>query len=159
MPVLGVDPAANVAAEAVAKGIETEVAFFGVHTATRLRALGVAPDLMLANNVLAHVPNINDFVAGIAILLKGDGLITVEFPHLLNLIEFNQFDTIYHEHFSYLSLHVVQRVFARHGLRIFEVEQFTPMAGRCAFTLATGTGRIATTLPLARYYSASKKPA
>jgi 2-polyprenyl-3-methyl-5-hydroxy-6-metoxy-1,4-benzoquinol methylase len=121
--VLGVEPATNVAAVAVERGIPTEVAFFGEATARRLRDRGIAPDLMAANNVLAHVPNINDFVQGFAILLKPEGVVTVEFPHLLRLMQESQFDTIYHEHFSYLSLHIVQRIFARHGLLVFDVER------------------------------------
>ena len=129
IPVLGVEPAANVAAAAAGKGIPTEVAFFGVATATRLRGEGIAPDLMVANNVLAHVPDINDFVRGFAILLRPEGVVTVEFPHLLRLMQGAQFDTIYHEHFSYLSLHVVQRIFARHGLRVFDVEQLATHGG------------------------------
>jgi len=127
--VLGVEPAANVATVAVGKGIPTEVAFFGVETATRLRDDGIAPDLMVANNVLAHVPDINDFVHGFAVLLKPQGIVTIEFPHLLRLILEAQFDTIYHEHFSYLSLHVVRRIFARHGLRVFDVEQLPTHGG------------------------------
>jgi 2-polyprenyl-3-methyl-5-hydroxy-6-metoxy-1,4-benzoquinol methylase len=127
--VLGVEPAANVAATAVGRGIPTEIAFFGAQTATRLRAQGIAPNLMAANNVLAHVPDINDFVHGCAILLNPGGVVTVEFPHLLRLIQQTQFDTIYHEHFSYLSLHVVQRIFARHGLRVFDVEQLPTHGG------------------------------
>ena len=127
--VLGIEPAANVAAVAEAKGVPSEVAFFGAETASRLKASGVAPDLMAANNVLAHVPDINDFVKGFGILLKPDGVVTIEFPHLLRLIRQTQFDTIYHEHFSYLSLHVVQRIFARHGMRVFDVEQLSTHGG------------------------------
>ncbi len=127
--VLGDEPAANVAAAAAEKGIPSEVAFFGVAAATRLRDRGIAPDLMAANNVLAHVPDINDFVRGFAILLKPEGVVTVEFPHLLRLMQETQFDTIYHEHFSYLSLHVVRRIFARHGLRVFDVEQLSTHGG------------------------------
>jgi len=127
--VLGIEPAANVAAVAAEKGVPSEVAFFGEKTARRLKAAGVAPDLMAANNVLAHVPDINDFVEGFAVLLKPDGVVTIEFPHLLLLMQETQFDTIYHEHFSYLSLHVVQRIFARHGLRVFDVEQLPTHGG------------------------------
>ena len=123
IPVLGVEPAGNVAAIARAKGIATEVAFFGRATAARLAAAGRAPDLIVANNVLAHVPDLNDFVAGLKQLLAAAGTITVEFPHLLRLIENNQFDTIYHEHFSYFSLLTAERIFARHGLTIFDVEE------------------------------------
>src|SRR5450631_2833567 len=112
VPVLGIEPAANVAQAAVAKGIATEVAFFGAATAKRLCAQGKQADLMVANNVLAHVPDIRDFVVGFALLLKPEGVATFEFPHVLNLIREAQFDTIYHEHFSYLSLLTVERVFA-----------------------------------------------
>lgn len=127
--VLGIEPAANVAAVARDKGIPSEVVFFGAETATRLGDSGIAPDLMVANNVLAHVPDINDFVRGFAILLKPDGVVSVEFPHLLRLMAESQFDTIYHEHFSYLSLHVVQRIFGRHGLRVFDVEDLSTHGG------------------------------
>ena len=129
VPVLGVEPAANVAAVAREKGIPTEVAFFGVATAQRLKAAGVAPQLMAANNVLAHVPELNDFVAGFAVLLAPGGVLTVEFPHLLRLMQQNQFDTIYHEHFSYFSLLTVQRIFAAHGLRVFDVQQLPTHGG------------------------------
>jgi len=120
--VLGVEPASNVAKVAQDKGIATEVAFFGAETARRLASDGKTADLMAANNVLAHVPNLNDFVAGFKILLKTTGTATFEFPHLLNLIKERQFDTIYHEHFSYLSLLVLEKVFAQHGLRVYHVE-------------------------------------
>ena len=120
--VLGVEPAGNVAAVAHERGVPTEVAFFGVATARRLAAAGKSADLICANNVLAHVPDLNDFVGGFKILLKPGGLITVEFPHLLKLIEKRQFDTIYHEHFSYFSLLVAKNVFASHQLRLFDVD-------------------------------------
>ncbi len=129
VPVLGVEPAANVAEVARAKGIPTEVAFFGTETATRLRDAGHSPDLMLGNNVLAHVPDLNDFVSGLQILLGPTGVITMEFPHLLQLMRFNQFDTIYHEHFSYFSFIVVRQVFANHGLRMFDVDQVPTHGG------------------------------
>ncbi len=129
VPVLGVEPAANVATVARDKGIPTEVAFFGVATAERLKAAGVAPQLMAANNVLAHVPELNDFVAGFAVLLAPGGVLTVEFPHLLRLMHENQFDTIYHEHFSYFSLLTVQRIFAAHGLRVFDVQPLPTHGG------------------------------
>jgi 2-polyprenyl-3-methyl-5-hydroxy-6-metoxy-1,4-benzoquinol methylase len=129
IPVLGVEPAANVAKAAVGKGIPTEVAFFGEATAARLAAAGVAPDVIAANNVLAHVPDLNDFVRGIKTLLKLDGVITVEFPHLLRLMTENQFDTIYHEHFSYFSLLVVDRILAHHGLRLFDVTELPTHGG------------------------------
>ncbi|MBI2311645.1 MAG: class I SAM-dependent methyltransferase [Betaproteobacteria bacterium] len=127
--VLGVEPAANVAAMALQKGIPTEVRFFGTDTASALRAGGKAADLIAANNVLAHVPDINDFVAGFKVLLKPGGCITVEFPHLLRLMAENQFDTIYHEHFSYLSFMVVEKIFGRHGLKIFDVEELPTHGG------------------------------
>ncbi len=120
--VLGVEPAANVARVAVAKGIPSEVAFFGAETARRLRAAGHAADHMAANNVLAHVPDLDDFVGGFAVLLEPEGVATFEFPHLLRQMQENQFDTIYHEHFSYLSLHVVRRVLTARALRVFDVE-------------------------------------
>jgi 2-polyprenyl-3-methyl-5-hydroxy-6-metoxy-1,4-benzoquinol methylase len=129
IPVLGVEPAANVAAVATEKGIPTLVKFFGVETATGLCESGQRADLLLGNNVLAHVPDINDFVAGMTILLKPGGVITMEFPHLLKLIEFNQFDTIYHEHFSYLSLHSVERIFKAHGLQVFDVDELPTHGG------------------------------
>jgi 2-polyprenyl-3-methyl-5-hydroxy-6-metoxy-1,4-benzoquinol methylase len=130
IPVLGVDPAANVAKTAIEKGIPTEVAFFGVETAQRLLIQqGISADLMTANNVLAHVPDIHDFVEGFRVLLAPGGVATFEFPHLLRLIEENQFDTIYHEHFSYLSLSVVQALFARHGLTLFDVEEVPTHGG------------------------------
>jgi hypothetical protein len=129
LPVLGVEPAANVAAVAQGKGIETLVRFFGVALARELVAAGRRARLLLGNNVLAHVPDLNDFVAGLKILLADDGVITMEFPHLLRLIEGNQFDTIYHEHFSYFSLLAVQRVFAAHGLTIFDVDELPTHGG------------------------------
>ncbi|MDE2165862.1 MAG: methyltransferase domain-containing protein [Alphaproteobacteria bacterium] len=129
VPVLGVEPAANVAAVAVANGIPTEVAFFGRETAQRLRAAGHEADLIVGNNVLAHVPDINDFVAGLALLLKPDGVVSLEFPHLLNLLAGMQFDTIYHEHFSYLSLLAVERILAMHGLRVFDIEKLPTHGG------------------------------
>jgi SAM-dependent methyltransferase len=129
IPCLGVEPADNVAKAARAKGVPTDVSFFGQVTAERLVAEGHAADLVICKNVLAHVPDINDFVAGIAILLKPEAVHTVEFPHLLNLIEKTQFDTIYHEHFSYLSLLAVMKLFARHGLRAFDVEEVPTHGG------------------------------
>jgi SAM-dependent methyltransferase len=128
IPVLGVEPAANVAKVAVQRGIPTLVEFFGRETAQRLSPESAA-DLLIGNNVLAHVPNLNDFVAGMKLLLKPDGVITMEFPHLERLIEDNQFDTIYHEHFSYFSFLTARRVFARHGLRLFDVEEIATHGG------------------------------
>jgi SAM-dependent methyltransferase len=127
--VLGVEPAANVATVAQDKGIATEIAFFGVETARRLRNAGKSADLMAANNVLAHVPDLHDFVGGFKLLLKPSGTATFEFPHLLRLIEEKQFDTIYHEHFSYFSFLVVEKIFAGHGLRIYDVESLATHGG------------------------------
>ncbi|WP_373541603.1 methyltransferase domain-containing protein [Chamaesiphon sp.] len=129
IPVLGIEPATNVAAVAEAKGIPTVTKFFGIQTATELLALNKQADLLLGNNVLAHVPDLNDFVAGMKLLLKPDGIITIEFPHLLQLITQNQFDTIYHEHFSYFSFLTVERVFAAHGLTLFDVEELPTHGG------------------------------
>ena len=129
VPVLGVEPAANVAKIAEGKGIRSTVRFFGRQSAREiLREFG-APDLLLGNNVLAHVPDINDFVRGMKILLKAGGVITMEFPHLLQLMRQNQFDTIYHEHFSYLAFFVVEKIFAHHGLRLFDVEELPTHGG------------------------------
>jgi SAM-dependent methyltransferase len=123
IPCLGIEPARNVAAAAEQAGVPTLVEFFGRALAARLAAEGRAADLVIGNNVLAQVPDLNDFIAGIAILLKPEGVVTLEFPHLARLIEGNQFDTIYHEHFSYFSFASVQRLFAAHGLRAFDVEE------------------------------------
>lgn len=129
IPVLGIEPAANVAQVAKDKGIPTLVRFFGVELARELVKEGKQADLIAANNVLAHVPDINDFVEGIRILLKPAGTATLEFPHLLRLMEQNQFDTIYHEHYSYLSLHTVEKVFAAHGLEVADVEELKTHGG------------------------------
>lgn len=129
IPVLGIEPAANVASVAQAAGIPTQICFFGKQTALELREMGHRADLLLGNNVLAHVPDINDFVEGMKLLLKPHGVITMEFPHLLNLLKYNQFDTIYHEHFSYLSLLSVEKIFAHHGLTIFDVEELPTHGG------------------------------
>ena len=129
VPVLGIEPASNCAAVARKKGIETEVAFFGRETARRIAAVRGAADLLLGNNVLAHVPDLNDFVAGLEILLAPEGVLTLEFPHLMRLVEGNQFDTIYHEHFSYLSFGTVERILARHGLVVFDVEELPTHGG------------------------------
>lgn len=129
IPVLGVEPSASVAAAARARGVETVELFFNAETARRLRADGHAADLIAANNVLAHVPDINGFVAGFVQLLKDDGVLTVEFPHLLNLLTFVQFDTIYHEHYFYFSLLAVEGVFKAHGLRVFDVDEISTHGG------------------------------
>jgi SAM-dependent methyltransferase len=129
VPVLGIEPAANVAAAARAAGVPTEVRFFGRATAAELVSRGLRADLLLGNNVLAHVPDLNDFVGGLAALLAPAGVLTMEFPHLERLVEGNQFDTIYHEHFSYLSLVAVERVFAAHGLECVDVEELPTHGG------------------------------
>ncbi len=129
IPSLGIEPAANVAEVARKRGIETEVEFFGRATAQRLHAAGKSADLLFGKNVLAQVPDINDFVAGIKILLKESGVMTIEFPHLMRLMEENQFDTIYHEHFSYFSFATATRIFAAHGIRLFDVEELPTHGG------------------------------
>lgn len=129
VPVLGVEPAANVAEVAKQKGVNTTVAFFGEKTARDLVADEWGADLIIGNNVLAHVPDLNDFVKGLKVLLKPTGLITMEFPHLVQLMEQNQFDTIYHEHFSYFSFLAVEKVFARHGMTLFDVEELPTHGG------------------------------
>ena len=130
VPVLGVEPAANVAKVALdQRGVPSRVEFFGKATAAKMVADGVRADLLLGNNVLAHVPDLNDFVGGMPVLLKPDGVVTMEFPHLLRLIEHNQFDTIYHEHFSYLGFLTVEQVFAKAGLRLFDVDQLPTHGG------------------------------
>jgi SAM-dependent methyltransferase len=129
IPCLGIEPAANVADEARKKGVPTRSVFFGVETSNALVGEGYKADLVIANNVLAHVPDINDFVAGIACILKPEGVVSFEFPHLLELIRNNQFDTIYHEHFSYLSLLAVEGVLDRHGLEVFAVDTLSTHGG------------------------------
>jgi 2-polyprenyl-3-methyl-5-hydroxy-6-metoxy-1,4-benzoquinol methylase len=129
IPVLGIEPAANVAEVAVKNGIPTTVRFFGKKTARDILKEHGPADLLLGNNVLAHVPDINDFVGGMKILLKQGGVITMEFPHLQKLMELNQFDTIYHEHFSYLSFHTVEQVFKHHGIVLFDVEEISTHGG------------------------------
>lgn len=129
VPCLGVEPAANVAAVARERGIPTRVAFFGEDEAAAMVAEGLRADLIAANNVLAHTPHLNSFVAGLKRLLAPSGVITVEFPHLLALVEQTQFDTIYHEHFSYFSFTAVERVFARHGLELFDVDELSTHGG------------------------------
>ena len=129
IPVLGIEPVANIAEVAEKNSVPTRVMFFGAESARTLRVEAVAADLICANNVLAHVPDINDFVEGFRLLLKPSGVATLEFPHLLNLIQQNQFDTIYHEHFSYLSLLAVERIFNAHGLAVFDVEELPTHGG------------------------------
>ena len=129
IPILGIEPAKNVAKVAEEKGIPTITKFFGTKTAEELASTGKQANLLLGNNVLAHVPNLNDFVSGMKILLKPEGIITMEFPHLLKLIQQIQFDTIYHEHFSYFALFVIQKIFSRHGLVIFDVDELPTHGG------------------------------
>ena len=129
IPVQGIEPAANVARVAVAKGIPTRVEFLGRDTARRMADDGIQADLMAGNNVLAHVPDLNSFVDGLAIILRPGGVLTMEFPHLSRLVAGNQFDTIYHEHFCYLSLLAVRKVFAAHGLHVFDAEELTTHGG------------------------------
>jgi 2-polyprenyl-3-methyl-5-hydroxy-6-metoxy-1,4-benzoquinol methylase len=129
IPALGIEPAANVAKVAQDLGIDTLVRFFGRDTARDLVAQGKRADLIAANNVMAHVPDLNDFVAGFEILLSDHGVVTIEVPHLLRLVEDNQFDTIYHEHFQYFSCLTAQRVLAHHGLELFDVEELKSHGG------------------------------
>jgi 2-polyprenyl-3-methyl-5-hydroxy-6-metoxy-1,4-benzoquinol methylase len=129
IPVLGIEPATNVAEAAIKKGIRTIVRFFGEEMARCLVAQGTQADLLVGNNVLAHVPQLNNFVKGLKILLKPQGVATLEFPHLMQLMAENQFDTIYHEHFSYFSLLTVNKILAAHGLTIFDVEEFPTHGG------------------------------
>jgi len=129
VPALGIEPSGSTAVAARAKGIETIEDFFGVRLATELASQGRQADLIIGNNVLAHVPDLNDFVAGLRLALKPGGLINLEFPHLYRLVESAQFDTVYHEHFSYLSLGTVQRLFVAHGLTVFDVEELPTHGG------------------------------
>lgn len=129
VPVLGIEPAKNVAKDAVERGVETLTEFFGVSLAEQLKGEGKSADLIIGNNVFAQVPDLNDFVAGMKILLADDGVITLEFPHLSRLIAENQFDTIYHEHFSYFSLYTTQKIFEAHGLTVFDVEELGTHGG------------------------------
>ncbi len=129
VPVLGIEPAANVAKVAIEKGVPTLVKFLGAEFAKQLAGEGRCADLVAGNNVLAQVPDLNDFVEGLKILLKPDGVLTLEFPHLLRLMELNEFDTIYHEHFSYFSLLTTVRILETHGLRVFDVEELPSHGG------------------------------
>jgi hypothetical protein len=129
IPSLGIEPAANVAAAAEERGVTTLVRFFGIELAHELVAEGRRADLIAGNNVLAQVPDLNDFVAGIAVLLAPKGVLTLEFPHVLRLIDENQFDTIYHEHFSYFSAHTIRALFASHGLELFDAEEIPTHGG------------------------------
>ena len=129
IPVLGVEPAANVAKVAIEKGIPTLVKFFGVQTANEMASEGKLADLVCGANVLAQVPDVNDFVKGIKIILKPKGVVTIEFPHLMKLMELNQFDTIYHEHFSYFSLITAENIFSAHRLTLFDVDEISTHGG------------------------------
>lgn len=127
--VLGIEPSGNVAAVAEVAGIPSRVRFFGVETAKALKAEGFSADLMLGNNVMAHVPDINDFIGGFPILVGPTGIVTIEFPHLLKTMDELYYDQIYHEHYSYLSFHTVERIFAKHGMTIFDVDEIKPQGG------------------------------
>ena len=129
IPVLGIEPTANTAQVAIEKGIDTRIDFFGTKLARELAGQDRKADLLLGNNVLAHVPDIVDFVSGMKAILNDDGVITMEFPHLVQLVDNNQFDTIYHEHFSYLSFHTVSAIFAAQGLEMFDVEEIPTHGG------------------------------
>jgi hypothetical protein len=129
VPVLGIEPAANVATVAVEKGVPTLIKFFGTQLAEKLVSEGHSADLVLGNNVLAQVPDLNDFVEGLTMLLKPEGVLTLEFPHLLKLIEHNEFDTIYHEHFSYFSMLTTVLLMEAHGLKVFDVEELVSHGG------------------------------
>jgi 2-polyprenyl-3-methyl-5-hydroxy-6-metoxy-1,4-benzoquinol methylase len=129
IPVLGIEPTANTAEVAKQKGIESVVDFFGVRLAKELVEKNIKADLLLGNNVLAHVPDIVDFAGGMKVILKDTGVVTMEFPHLMQLVDNNQFDTIYHEHFSYLSFYTVQKIFASQGLELFDVEEIPTHGG------------------------------
>jgi hypothetical protein len=139
VPVLGIEPAINVAQVAIDKGIPCRTEFFGVHLASRLVYEGVRADLVIGNNVLAQVPDLNDFVSGMALILKPEGVITLEFPHLEKLMAENQFDTIYHEHFSYFSLISIETMGLRHGLKLIDVEELPTHGGSLRVYLAHRT--------------------
>ena len=157
IPVLGIEPAANVARVAVEKGIPTLVKFFGTELAEELAREGRRADLVLGNNVLAQVPDLNGFVEGLKLLLKPAGVLTLEFPHLLRLIEHNEFDTIYHEHFSYFSLYTTQRIVESHGLRIFDVEELSTHGGSLrVFACRMEDQSRATTPAVARIFQAEE---
>ena len=157
IPCTGVEPTASTAAAARAKGIAIVEEFFGVRLAKTLVAESKQADLTVANNVLAHVPDINDFVAGFALLLKEQGVATFEFPHLLRLLAETQFDTIYHEHFSYLSLTAVQRIFAANGLTVFDVEELPTHGGSLrVYAQRADTGRHEMSARVAQVLGAEK---
>lgn len=141
IPILGIEPAANVAETAIAKGVPTRVDFFGSTLAAELVGTGRKADLLIGNNVLAQVPDLNDFVRGLQLLLKPEGVITLEFPHLANLIEQNQFDTIYHEHFSYFSLLTIRYMAHRHHLKVIDVEELSTHGGSLRVYLAHNSSK------------------
>jgi SAM-dependent methyltransferase len=150
LKILGIEPAANVAQAAIGRGMPTHVGFFGSALAADLAANGQAADLVVANNVLAHVPDLGDFVRGLAVLLRAEGILSIEFPGLLKLIEETQFDTIYHEHFSYFSLLTAERALKQHGLSIFDVEDLATHGGSLRiYAQHANSGRQATTLRVA----------
>lgn len=159
IPALGIEPAANVAAAAEKKGVETLVKFFGRDTAREFTEQGRQADLIIGNNVLAQVPDLNDFVAGMKILLKPGGVITLEFPHLVRLMAENQFDTIYHEHFSYFSWLTVREVFAAHGLRLFDVEEIPTHGGSLRIYGCHADDTAKTETPVARELAAREEQA
>jgi SAM-dependent methyltransferase len=157
IPVLGIDPSDSVARAAEKVGVPTLVEFFGEALAERLRREGRGADLIIGNNVLAHVPRVNDFVQGIATLLNPRGTVTIEFPHLLKLIRHVEFDTIYHEHFSYISLLAIEQVFGRHGLKIFDVEELPTHGGSLRiFAAHAGRGDLADSEALRAVRAAEK---
>ena len=146
IPALGIEPAANVASVARERGIETVVEFFGRELAGRIRGRGASCRPLVANNVMAHVPDLNDFVGGIGIVLAPHGVATIEVPHLLCLVESNQFDTIYHEHFSYFSMLTARKVLAAHGLELFDVDELKSHGGSLRlYAQRAGTGPHAVT--------------
>jgi len=145
VPVLGIEPAVNVASVARSAGIPTEISFFGTTTASQLAADGLVADILVGNNVTAHVPDLHDFIEGMRILLGPEGVVSLEVPHLLRLIERVQFDTIYHEHFSYLSLVALEPVVVAHGLRVFDVEELPTHGGSLRLFLChAGSDRLTT---------------
>jgi SAM-dependent methyltransferase len=150
IPVLGIEPAANVAAAAESRGVRTMVRFFGLGLGRELVMSGIRADLLIGNNILAQVPNLNDFVAGLALLLAPDGLLTLEFPHVLRLLDDNQFDTIYHEHFSYFSLLAVRVVMKRHGLAIVDVEELSTHGGSLRLHVRHAAEGLSASAPVAR---------
>jgi len=159
VPALGIEPAANVATVAVENGVPTLTRFFGTELAKELAAEGRCADLVLGNNVLAQVPDLNDFVEGLSILLKPNGLLTLEFPHLLRLIERNEFDTIYHEHFSYFSMLSAVRILRTHGLIVFDVEELPTHGGSLRIYACRAGGQAKTVQPAVRALIAEEERA